>query len=306
MPDQFDVSLEDSDLLGEVELTTNLIIAASETDEHLSDAEIDEILGVAAARRRLIPQPRQPRLGSTVASAGREEHRTGAEVREHARVRPRLSAASPPESRARSPTSPGTGRRRCRPGPVPAPRERGPRVGVGPRASSSANSKATRTRAVRLVGHRERRVRVDLPGLRERAGRPARGPPRRRAPWPARRRRSRRCRPPTESGSPRRRRRRPTPVARAPCPCDGCHGDGEVRRASRRRAPSSRRGRCATYCSSPVRRGRDRATRSSPPCHTPPSSRGPVAQLCGGGRRRRRGRPTTAGGSSPPHPGRTG
>jgi hypothetical protein len=47
VPDQFDVSLEDSDLLGEVELTTNLIIAASETDQHLSDAEIDEILGVA-------------------------------------------------------------------------------------------------------------------------------------------------------------------------------------------------------------------------------------------------------------------
>jgi len=38
---------EDSDLLGEVELTTNLIIAASETDEHLTKAEIDEILGVA-------------------------------------------------------------------------------------------------------------------------------------------------------------------------------------------------------------------------------------------------------------------
>ena len=49
MPDQFDVSLEDSDLLGEVELTTNLIIAASETDEHLTAAEIDEILGVAPA-----------------------------------------------------------------------------------------------------------------------------------------------------------------------------------------------------------------------------------------------------------------
>jgi len=47
VPDQFDVSLEDSDLLGEVELTTNLIIAASETDEHLTKAEIDEILGVA-------------------------------------------------------------------------------------------------------------------------------------------------------------------------------------------------------------------------------------------------------------------
>jgi hypothetical protein len=51
VPDQFDVSLEDSDLLGEVELTTNLIIAASETDEHLSLAEIDEILGVGPGRR---------------------------------------------------------------------------------------------------------------------------------------------------------------------------------------------------------------------------------------------------------------
>jgi len=44
--DQFDVTLEDSDLLGEVELTTNLIIAASESDEHLTLAEIDRILGV--------------------------------------------------------------------------------------------------------------------------------------------------------------------------------------------------------------------------------------------------------------------
>ncbi len=44
--DQFDVSLEDGDLLGEVELTTNLIIAASESDDHLSADEIDKILGV--------------------------------------------------------------------------------------------------------------------------------------------------------------------------------------------------------------------------------------------------------------------
>lgn len=47
--DQFDVTLEDSDLLGEVELTTNLIIAASESEEHLSTAQIDEILGVLPA-----------------------------------------------------------------------------------------------------------------------------------------------------------------------------------------------------------------------------------------------------------------
>ncbi|WP_193614741.1 hypothetical protein [Nocardioides lijunqiniae] len=54
MHDQFDVTLEDVDLLGEVELTTNLIIAASEADEHLSSEEIDEILGVE-------PQPPEPR-----------------------------------------------------------------------------------------------------------------------------------------------------------------------------------------------------------------------------------------------------
>ena len=49
--DQFDISLEDSDLLGEVELTTSLIIAASESDDHLSVDEIDQILGV-------VPPPR--------------------------------------------------------------------------------------------------------------------------------------------------------------------------------------------------------------------------------------------------------
>jgi hypothetical protein len=48
--DQFDVTLEDQDLLREVELTTNLIIAASETDEHLTTDEIDQILGVKPQR----------------------------------------------------------------------------------------------------------------------------------------------------------------------------------------------------------------------------------------------------------------
>ncbi|MGL5823934.1 MAG: hypothetical protein ACRCYU_03715 [Nocardioides sp.] len=52
MHDQFDVSLEDSDLLSEVELTTNLIIAASEVDRPLTMSEIDQLLGLA------IPAPR--------------------------------------------------------------------------------------------------------------------------------------------------------------------------------------------------------------------------------------------------------
>ena len=56
MQDQFDISLEDSDLLSEVELTTNLIIAASESDGPLSVDDIDRILGV----RPPAPAPRQP------------------------------------------------------------------------------------------------------------------------------------------------------------------------------------------------------------------------------------------------------
>jgi hypothetical protein len=47
--DQFDVSLEDSELMGEVELTTNLIIAASESEERLTPEEIDQILGIDSA-----------------------------------------------------------------------------------------------------------------------------------------------------------------------------------------------------------------------------------------------------------------
>jgi len=59
MHDQFDVTLEDADLLGEVELTTNLIIAASESEEHLSQEEIDRILGVTPQRPPEPPEPRR-------------------------------------------------------------------------------------------------------------------------------------------------------------------------------------------------------------------------------------------------------
>ena len=46
MDDQLNVPLEDAELLAEVELTTNLIIAASGTDEPLSQDEVDKILGL--------------------------------------------------------------------------------------------------------------------------------------------------------------------------------------------------------------------------------------------------------------------
>ena len=62
MHDQFDVTLEDDDLLGEVELTTTLIIAASESEEHLSQAEIDRLLGVSPVPPSAevpLPRPRE-------------------------------------------------------------------------------------------------------------------------------------------------------------------------------------------------------------------------------------------------------
>ena len=50
MDNQFDVTLEDAALLIEVELTTNLIVAASVVERHLTDREIDQILGVVPHR----------------------------------------------------------------------------------------------------------------------------------------------------------------------------------------------------------------------------------------------------------------
>jgi hypothetical protein len=46
MDDQLNVPLEDSELLAEVELTTNLIIAASESEATLGQEDIDRLLGV--------------------------------------------------------------------------------------------------------------------------------------------------------------------------------------------------------------------------------------------------------------------
>lgn len=46
MSDPFDVTLDDDDLLMEVELTTSLIIAATASDDRMPQSEIDRILGV--------------------------------------------------------------------------------------------------------------------------------------------------------------------------------------------------------------------------------------------------------------------
>ncbi len=46
MLDQFDVSLEDHELLEEVELTINLMAASTDSTGPLPLEEIDEILGV--------------------------------------------------------------------------------------------------------------------------------------------------------------------------------------------------------------------------------------------------------------------
>jgi len=52
--DPLDIELEDSDLLGEVELTAALIVAANQASGHLTPAQIDSILGLTGS---VPPQP---------------------------------------------------------------------------------------------------------------------------------------------------------------------------------------------------------------------------------------------------------
>jgi hypothetical protein len=49
--DQFDINLVDEDLLAEVELVTTLMVATIESDEPLTEDQIDRLLGV-------VPEPR--------------------------------------------------------------------------------------------------------------------------------------------------------------------------------------------------------------------------------------------------------
>jgi len=49
--DQFDVNLQDEDLLEEVELIATVMVATTDSDHHLSQAQIDDILGVVPAPR---------------------------------------------------------------------------------------------------------------------------------------------------------------------------------------------------------------------------------------------------------------
>jgi hypothetical protein len=44
--DQLDVTVQDAEVLAEIEMMTNLIIATSESEGPLSQGRIDEILGV--------------------------------------------------------------------------------------------------------------------------------------------------------------------------------------------------------------------------------------------------------------------
>jgi hypothetical protein len=59
--DQLNVPLEDAELLAEVELTTNLIIAASESDASLPQEQVDRLLGLDPDRARPVSVPPQTR-----------------------------------------------------------------------------------------------------------------------------------------------------------------------------------------------------------------------------------------------------
>jgi hypothetical protein len=47
--DNLDVSLQDDELLAEIDLATTLMIVASRSDHHLTPAEVDDVLGVGVS-----------------------------------------------------------------------------------------------------------------------------------------------------------------------------------------------------------------------------------------------------------------
>jgi hypothetical protein len=49
-PDPFEVSLEDTELLAEVQLLTDLIVAASHVEDSLHQQHVDEVLGIIPRR----------------------------------------------------------------------------------------------------------------------------------------------------------------------------------------------------------------------------------------------------------------
>ena len=57
--DKLNVPLEDAELLAEVELTTNLIIAASESEATLSQEQVDQLLGLVESDSPHIPSQRR-------------------------------------------------------------------------------------------------------------------------------------------------------------------------------------------------------------------------------------------------------
>ncbi len=62
MPDQFDVTLKDGDLLSEVELTTTLMIGANQSDENMTQDQIDRLLGVTRTPSKGLIRPARSTL----------------------------------------------------------------------------------------------------------------------------------------------------------------------------------------------------------------------------------------------------
>ena len=62
MDDKLDVPLEDAELLAEVELTTNLIIAASEAEAPLTQAKVDQLLGIRPEEPQVVHGPVEPQV----------------------------------------------------------------------------------------------------------------------------------------------------------------------------------------------------------------------------------------------------
>ena len=178
----------------------------------------DSTRSTASSGSSPCPTRRARAASDLTRSAGREQHRTGAEVRQHRRAVDRVEVERDDRAVGASPAStvepvgevaalpgrrPGDQhgpacRRWCR----PAPRSRSP-ASPGPRRPAAT--------PIAEAGQR-----VDLAGLRDAATRPRPGRTRRRWPWPARCTPRCCCTPPPTAATPAPTRRRPGPARRRP------------------------------------------------------------------------------------------
>jgi hypothetical protein len=93
--DQLDVKMEDEDLLEEVELTSDLIVAATHADAPLTRDQVDRLLGTPESRsgdQAKLPREVQPESASSLRLSSYSSRRSRCEHRSHLKFHERPSS----------------------------------------------------------------------------------------------------------------------------------------------------------------------------------------------------------------------